>query len=344
MASRGQLEALRGSYGEACDLAESLERSIQQAQLHALSLRASLWNAGVHDGASLIPGSVRSGGQQDSAAELKTLLEWLAERVNLSEETAYHTEGEWTIGAHCIEWGRMVTWSLTGVSQKLSVPADFRDEVIRLLVSTRTRGKVNDAEVQKFALQWSLLGVDVVTNGETVPAIFLINEEVSSTVIVADWPVVEQQPPQRPSLDLQHHFSHHFSHFSSVETAVNMQGVAWPSVPSPRRMAGPAPLPKASPVSVLERCVSVRHVTEADLRDPPVHVSEGDRVEVKFDGQWFSGVVQRVHGNVAKVQCDADTLGTITIAPLLLIRPAQSMGQPSHNDRVEDGMVDRSAA
>jgi hypothetical protein len=340
MASREQLEALRGSYGKACALAASLERSIQQAQWHALSLRAFLRDAGVHDAASLVPHSLRSGGQPDSSGELRALLEWLAERVNLSDETAYSAEGEWMIGDHCIEWGRMVTWSLAGVSQKLSVPADFRDEVVRLLVSTRTRGGVNETELRKFAMKWTLVGVDVVTNGDTVPAIFLINEEVSSTVIVADWPVVDQQPPSRPSLDLKQHFGRQVSHFGPEAKAAHIQGVAWPVLTSPARV----PVSMVGPVNVLERCVCVRHVTEADLRAPPVHVSEGDRVEVKFDGQWFSGVVQRVQGNVAKVQCDADTPGTITIAPLLLVRPAQSMGQPAHSDRVEESMVDRSAA
>mmetsp|Transcript_34871 Transcript_34871/g.76081 ORF Transcript_34871/g.76081 Transcript_34871/m.76081 type:complete len:428 (-) Transcript_34871:152-1435(-) len=54
----------------------------------------------------------------------------------------------------------------------------------------------------------------------------------------------------------------------------------------------------------------------------------GDHVEVEFEGEWFSGVLQGVEGDIAHVKCDVDEPMVITLAPLSNIRPA-----PRHQQR-----------
>jgi len=56
---------------------------------------------------------------------------------------------------------------------------------------------------------------------------------------------------------------------------------------------------------------------------------EGDRVEVRWGGQWYAGVLQRIaEGSIAHVQCDADMPGLITVAPVVDIRLTQLVASP----------------
>jgi hypothetical protein len=66
-------------------------------------------------------------------------------------------------------------------------------------------------------------------------------------------------------------------------------------------------------------------------------VSKGDNVEVQFEGEWFSGVLQGVEGGFALVSCDVDDPDIITVAPLRKVRAASSFdghkgehGTPRH--------------
>jgi len=49
----------------------------------------------------------------------------------------------------------------------------------------------------------------------------------------------------------------------------------------------------------------------------------GDRVEVEYEGNWFTGTLQSVEGDVANVKCDVDPPGVVTVAPLTSVRPAR---------------------
>lgn len=48
----------------------------------------------------------------------------------------------------------------------------------------------------------------------------------------------------------------------------------------------------------------------------------GDRVEVEYEGHWFTGTLQSVEGEIANVKCDVDSPGVITVAPLTSVRHA----------------------
>jgi len=68
---------------------------------------------------------------------------------------------------------------------------------------------------------------------------------------------------------------------------------------------------------------------------PPV--SKGDSVEVQYQGEWFSGVLQGVQGEFALVSCDVDDPDIITVAPLRKVRAAsydESEGDHGVNNSV----------
>jgi hypothetical protein len=62
----------------------------------------------------------------------------------------------------------------------------------------------------------------------------------------------------------------------------------------------------------------LQHVDELQSR----RVSKGDSVEVQYQGEWVSGVLQGVQGEFALVSCDADDPDIITVAPLRKVRAA----------------------
>ncbi|CAE7480295.1 RPL3 [Symbiodinium pilosum] len=49
----------------------------------------------------------------------------------------------------------------------------------------------------------------------------------------------------------------------------------------------------------------------------------GDRVEVEYEGHWFTGTLQSVDGDIVNVVCDVDSPGVITVAPITAVRPAR---------------------
>jgi len=54
--------------------------------------------------------------------------------------------------------------------------------------------------------------------------------------------------------------------------------------------------------------------------EPPP--AKGDSVEVQYQGEWFTGVLQGVQGEFALVSCDVDDPDIITVAPLRKVRAA----------------------
>lgn len=68
--------------------------------------------------------------------------------------------------------------------------------------------------------------------------------------------------------------------------------------------------PSVKAYKVREECIQLRGAV----------ASLGDRVEVYYEGEWFLGVVQKIEGDMASVQCDADPPGLMTLAPLVTLR------------------------
>lgn len=282
---------VQAKYYEACSTADQLQSAIQHAKEEAFSRRLCLKSHGIDTDDYLIPKVWKSGNDSDDALEHRELIKWLAEKVDVSSETVYAVDDERFVGDYRVKMGRMVCWPVRGGKQKLSVPEELRADIVSILVATRMRGCTLDRDVVDFAEHWTLLGAEALVAAdaeEGVPAIFLVHNETAKSVVIAEWPCFEVLTKR--GLDFTRHFQQR-------ATGSEVKAVAWPCVDS-RKTSQP----------------------EVDEEPRPVVVCKGDRVEVRYEGQWFPGVVWRVEGNVVSVQCDADRPGLITIVSAVHVR------------------------
>jgi len=187
---------MQAQYRKKCDEEAGLRVQLEIARLEVQQIRLRLHASGVKDGESLIPASLKSGGGRKNAetctAEHRSLLEWLAEVVDLSRQTVFHAPGEVHIGEHKVPLGRMVQWHISTTaagSLKLSVPRDLETEITALLSRARRRILGNN-ELWQIREDWELLGADVASEGETHPAIFLVHRTSAQAVVVASWPTL----------------------------------------------------------------------------------------------------------------------------------------------------------
>lgn len=278
---------------------ELLRTNIQQAELDVQHLRLRLQAAGVQD-SSLVPHKLQagSGTAEPHNFELHSLLQWLVSSVDLSQQVLFecgNNEGEVMVGGRRVVLHRMAAWQLSQGSAtglRMSVPLDLQAEISGMLLAARRRGgRVEDAQVQRLAQSWELVGAEVVSAamGQPEPAIFLVHRESAQAIVIAQWPMVDPAPSSAgaskdaPRFDATAHFA---------------------------RLAAIGPVGGSMTASAVPAV------------DRP-HVSTGDRVEVEYEGQWFSGVIQWVDGDVANVKCDVDSPGVITVAPLTSVRPAR---------------------
>lgn len=286
--TREELHArLSGKHEQAC----ILRMQIQQARLEVKQLRLRLQAFGVTD-PTFVPSRVQagSGANEPHNFELQSLLQWLVETVDLTQQVVFEcgsTDGDVMVGGRRVVLHRMAAWRLatgSAAGLRLSVPLDLQVEISGMLAAARKRGRVDEAQVQRLADSWEVVGAEVVsaTVGHPQPAIFLVHRESAQAMVVAHWPMVE------------------FASSTFAERFDPAQHFA--------RLAGTSPCSPAS----------------ATASSP--QVSTGDRVEVEYEGQWFTGVIQWVDGDIANVKCDVDSPGVITVAPLTSVRPAR----PSH--------------
>ncbi|CAE8582066.1 unnamed protein product, partial [Polarella glacialis] len=153
--------------------------------------------AGVQD-PSFVPGHVEagSGTTEPQHYELRTLFQWLVDNVDLTRQVIFecgHGEGQVVVGGRRVLLQRMATWQLADGGLKLSVPLELQAEISGLLSTSRQRGRLEEAQVQRLAKAWELVGAEVVsaTVGTPEPAIFLVHRESAQAVVVAQWPSIE---------------------------------------------------------------------------------------------------------------------------------------------------------
>jgi len=301
-------EKLAAKQEEAAELRNRLQRS--KLQVH--QLRVCLTALGVDP--SFVPQYMESGGSCGSGItseaaqrrEMRSLFQWLAETVDLTHQVVFECggrEGAVTVGGRRVLLQRMAAWRLT-ISEgslaasaageparalKFSVPLDLQAEIASLVLRARHRGGIGDAELQRLAEAWEMVGAEVVSAavGRPEPAIFLVHRVTAQAMVLAQWPAVDfGRGPSEHAVRAQGAFDPD-AHFGRLATAE-------PAAPV-------AAKPESSPV-----------------RSP---VSTGDRVEVEYEGRWFEGVLRWATGESAHVQCDADAPGVITVAPLSSVRP-----------------------
>lgn len=227
------------------------------------------------------------------------MLQWLVESVDLDRHVIFEcgtSESEIMVGGRRVQLQRMATWPLLAGSRaaglKLSVPLDMQVEIAEVLVAARARGRMEELVVQRLADSWEMVGAEVASAqvGHPEPAVFFIQRGSTRAMLVGHWPAVEFAPKGG-------HVRAPFDpaqHFSRIEETEDDGG----------------------------------HQEPSSTERPSV--STGDRVEVEYKGQWFSGLLQGVDNDLANIQCDVDSPGVITVAPLTSVRPAGSAAPPQH--------------
>lgn len=291
--------------------AAALRAGIQRAELEVqqLRLRLQAQTPGA-SGLSLVPAKFQAGTgslEPPQHFELRAFLQWLTEAVDLSRQVIFECgagEGEVEVSGRRVLLRRMAAWTLGGASWdglKLSVPLDLQPEIAAMLVAAQARGRVEEAMLQRISENWEMVGAEVVSSGTTPPepAIFLVHRETSQAITVTQWPHVNLpvgEPPCVSSFDPAQHFTR-----SPAKTPVQV-----------------AQKPEASPKDA---------ATTVGINQRKPSISMGDRVEVEYEGHWFSGVLERVDGDLANVKCDVDSPGVVTVAPFTSIRPERPVAE-----------------
>lgn len=292
--------------------ANSIEAEIEEVRQYAQQLRACLKAVGLQD-ESLIPNEMRCGagakGSQ-TTVEMERLLKFLADSADDQKKTRFQAEGQMRVGEYTVMLGNMACWSLPG-GLKLNCPVDLEEDLSSLLSRAR-RGIFCEEELLKLTRIWKMLLTEVVHSGSSKAAIFLLHHETEQAIIISDWPTITF--PAASSVKTSTAFSAD-SHFKSLFTKAPEP--AWPLSTA------------SSSVATADDCLIVSKTLETvpATAQAKQQVATGDRVEVKYQDQWFPGVLQNIRedsgSQCGEVQCDTDAPGVLTYAPLSCIRPRE---------------------
>jgi len=200
--------------------AEELKAKIQQRRLLTQSLKVQLQSAGVAE-TGFVPGHISSGaggGGAGAAAhpELRSLLEWLADCVDLARQVNFECGAGGAgvaVGGRRVLLQRMAAMPLgPGNASKLqlSVPLEMLGEVTAMLQAVRGRGgRAGEAELARVAQRWEIVAAEMVSaaTGQQEPAIFLVHRgaedgaecgvgsvgesPLARAIVVAQWPSVD---------------------------------------------------------------------------------------------------------------------------------------------------------
>lgn len=272
--------------------AEELRAKVSEARRTAQELRELLKASSVTD-VSLIPSELQAGRKHaaKTESELQKLLQMLLENVDLSNQIIFECgEGPVGVAGRGIYLQRMAAWRVraqTAPKLKLSVPFELQGEIQELLTAGRAAGRVPEEALQKFVRSWELVGAEVASGppgqGRPEPAIFLLHRESAQAIVVAEWPAVD---------------------FPLLATCPCTAPPAHsPAVPASLHLQEPAQSSKKSSQTVRMK------------------VAVGDRVEVEYQGRWYSGVLAGVQGHMVSVKCDVDPPDVITLAAFANVRP-----------------------
>lgn len=304
-----EYEALKVKYEEKCQQEADLLAQLRAARLDVQQLGIKSEAAGVSR--SLVPDNLRVGGRGSDLRcfELQSLLRWVSDHVDIAKHSILDVGYEVSIAGRQVSLRRTVQWRLNLPEDlKLSVPVELYAEVVEVLQASRARGAASEACARRLAESWEIVVAEIVPAGaaRAEPAVFLVHVKKPQAMLVATWPSSPAVAPPRAPLDLTEHF-----------------GAA---VPAPLG-AGAAVAPRArwpaTPNWPASRRAPEQRVLEADPKRGPLPlVLAGDRVEVEYEGSWFTGVVQSVvdGGLVATVQCDVDLPDVLTTAPITSVR------------------------
>lgn len=272
--------------------------------------------SGVGAGSGIVHGSAATVDFQQ--LEFRSLLRWLVENVDLNHQVVFECgggDGYVMVGDRRVLLQRMASWPLfaPGATRggpdvlKFSVPLDMQGELMSLIVDARSRGRLSEFRLQNFIDEWELVAAEVVSTtagGASEPAIFLVHRETAQSIIVAHWPTVSFQC-SAAAASAAGSFFDPVAHFGATPPLAG-------SVDADARAGGTH---VGGIIAAAPSAASAVSAAAGAAARP------GDRVEVEFEGEWFSGVLEWIEGDLANVKCDVDDPGVITTAPLASVRP-----------------------
>mmetsp|Transcript_52796 Transcript_52796/g.98884 ORF Transcript_52796/g.98884 Transcript_52796/m.98884 type:complete len:305 (-) Transcript_52796:121-1035(-) len=230
-----------------------------------------------------VPGKVQAGSGTEEPSELRSLLEWLVGTVDLQRQVIF----ECGSGEGEVQvGGRRVTLHRMVTWQMGDSPLKLS---VPLELQAEIAGMLTDAR-QRGRMEEAVL-----------QRLSQTWELMGAEVVSASMGMPE------PAIFLVH-----------KGTAQAVVVAKWPAVEfAPVRAFDPANHFLPRDTSQIE--------TRQTLEEPPLptNITTGDRVEVEYEGHWFTGTLQSVEGDIVNVVCDVDSPGVITVAPVTAVRPAR---------------------
>lgn len=211
-------EDLEHKYEESCDRIVELQNELRAAQLETEQLKMRLRSVAsgglarrAGPTAAALP-SAEAPAEDLRAADLWSLLRWLAARVDLSQPEALEVGFQVPVAGRVVHFGAVVQWPVAPGNLRFSVPAECRDEVEAALRAAGPgapgASAAEDLSGVRIAAEWELLPTLFATapDGRPDPVVLLAHRGSTRAMIVASWPTRQalqahtERGADRPSL------------------------------------------------------------------------------------------------------------------------------------------------
>lgn len=276
---------------------EDLRAQLGHARTQTETCRRALEAAGTADSTSpaLVPSAMQAGKSiaDTHHLELRQLMQWLAVTIDLSQQVMFDCGA----GKELMQVGGKSVNMQRMVAWQLN-PSDG----LKLSVPVGLQAEVATllAEAQARG------GFSESTFQSFADAWEMVSAEVASALGVVE-----------PAIFLV-----------CRETSEAIVCARWPMVD----FAGPARV-CVNAFDPAKHFLGLSVSPSSDEARPCATWSTGDRVEVQWEGEWFAGVLQEVHGDVATVKCDVDEPGVTTDASFTFVRPAAAQPLQAARER-----------
>lgn len=195
--------------GEVADLRTELhatEIEAKQLRMRLQTCAKSGGSASQHVHPAAMPSATGAAEEDRRVAELKSMLEWLAQHVDLHTVDVLDVGFEVPIGGRVVHLRRVAQWPLPSASGgrlRLTVPIEHQESIGQLLAVVQAAGGKIDASVaRRFAAVWDFVPGELATAvpagtavGKTCsgpePSVLLAHRGSTQGVLVASWPTRE---------------------------------------------------------------------------------------------------------------------------------------------------------
>jgi len=190
-------ETLQLDLDEVCDEVVELQNELKAAKIEAMQLRMRLKavapNTPTAPTTTVVPDMPGIVPQDNRLEELQNFVVWLSEHVCMEQEIILDVGLEVPIAGVGMQMGRVVQWPLTfqlGKRLYFTAPAECRDQLLELFISTKAQGKVTPESLQTLSTFWSLVPGDLetITQKASEPVVMLAQKTAPLCMLVASWP------------------------------------------------------------------------------------------------------------------------------------------------------------